>query len=214
MPPCGGGAPGGLGCSYLESFDDDPDFTMRTRMIAAPAPATNACAMPLSSVPPITRSSTPAARNLGHQRVRRVRATRRAGRLEALPSVAAALSASARAVGLANLCSASGLSGRPPFDIPCSNHDGVVVSVHIGRHRPCEEHVDFREPFNCCRHTDESLSTGGHGSRRVGAHVSRERRPGCRRSGHVLNSRASCRCDGHAPRCGADLPASCRQRAG
>lgn len=47
-----------------------------TKMIATPRPATHAFAAPLSIVAPITTSNTPASRNRGHQRVRRVRAKR------------------------------------------------------------------------------------------------------------------------------------------
>jgi hypothetical protein len=47
-----------------------------TKMIAAPAPTTQTSATPLSSVAPTTTSSTPASTNLGHQRVRKVRASR------------------------------------------------------------------------------------------------------------------------------------------
>jgi transposase len=46
------------------------------KMIAAPAKMTQGAAAPLTSVAPITTTSAPVTRNLGHQRVRRVRATR------------------------------------------------------------------------------------------------------------------------------------------
>ena len=45
-------------------------------MIAAPAKMTQGAAAPLTSVVPTTTSSAPASMNLGHQRVRKVRARR------------------------------------------------------------------------------------------------------------------------------------------
>ena len=45
-------------------------------MIAAPAKITQGAAAPLTSVAPTTTTSAPVTRNLGHQLVRRVRATR------------------------------------------------------------------------------------------------------------------------------------------
>jgi len=67
-----------MGGSRLESagdIDSNPNRPMK--MIAAPAKTTQGAAAPLTSVAPITTTSAPRRRNLGHQRVRRVR-TRRA----------------------------------------------------------------------------------------------------------------------------------------
>ena len=58
-------------------------------MIAAPAKMTQGAAAPLTSVAPITTTSAPVRKNLGHQRVRRARATRAPLRRAGLPSRAA-----------------------------------------------------------------------------------------------------------------------------
>jgi len=55
-------------------------------MTAAPEIPTQAAAAPVSSVALIMTSSTPASRNLGHQRVRRVRANGAALRRAGLPA--------------------------------------------------------------------------------------------------------------------------------
>src|SRR5262252_445783 len=55
-------------------------------MIAAPANMTQDAAAPLISVAPTSTTSTPARRNLGHQRVRRVRASRAPLRRAGLPA--------------------------------------------------------------------------------------------------------------------------------
>src|SRR5215831_8155547 len=55
-------------------------------MIPAPAKMTQGAAVPLTSVAPITTTSTPTRRNLGHQRVRRVRAKRAVLRRAGLPA--------------------------------------------------------------------------------------------------------------------------------
>src|SRR5215510_8012217 len=55
-------------------------------MIAAPEPTTQAPAAPLTRVAPTITSSTPTSTNLGHQRVRRVRASRAALRRAGLPA--------------------------------------------------------------------------------------------------------------------------------
>src|SRR5947207_13857312 len=76
-------APGGMGGSRrASSGDSDSSQNEVTKMIRAPEPTTQAWTTPLSSVAPTTTSSAPASRNLGHQRVRRVRA-RRPGRRRA-----------------------------------------------------------------------------------------------------------------------------------
>jgi hypothetical protein len=56
------------------------------KMIAAPAPTTQVAAAPLSSVAPVTTSSAPTSRNLGHQRVRRTRTRRAVLRRAGLPA--------------------------------------------------------------------------------------------------------------------------------
>jgi hypothetical protein len=56
------------------------------KMTAAPAKMTQGAAAPLTTVAPITTISTPVRRNLGHQRVRRVRATRAPLRRAGLPA--------------------------------------------------------------------------------------------------------------------------------
>jgi hypothetical protein len=58
-------------------------------MIAAPAKMTQGAAAPLTSVAPITTTSAPVRTNLGHQRVRRVRARRAPLRRAGLPAGAA-----------------------------------------------------------------------------------------------------------------------------
>jgi hypothetical protein len=55
-------------------------------MIAAPPNMTQSAASPLTSVAPTTTTSTPASRNRGHQRVRRVRARRAPLRRAGLPA--------------------------------------------------------------------------------------------------------------------------------
>ena len=59
------------------------------KMIAAPAKMTQGAAAPLTSVAPTTTTSAPASRNLGHQRVRKVRAIRALLRRASLPAGAA-----------------------------------------------------------------------------------------------------------------------------
>jgi len=55
-------------------------------MIAAPANMTQGAAALLTTVAPTTTTSTPVRRNLGHQRVRRVRASRVLLRRAGLPA--------------------------------------------------------------------------------------------------------------------------------
>jgi hypothetical protein len=83
-------------------------------MIAAPAKMTQSAAVPLTSVAPITTTSPPVRRNLGHQRVRRVRATRAPLRRAGLP---------ARATGRP---SAPGTGGTGPSW--SRRHDRAVIS--------------------------------------------------------------------------------------
>ena len=71
--------PGGIGGSRLYCPGDiDSAQHAMTKMIAAPPNMTQGAAAPLTSVAPTTTTSTPVKRNLGHQRVRRVRARRAA----------------------------------------------------------------------------------------------------------------------------------------